>query len=196
MNLTSTKAVRTLAVLALVSGFGMAEAKAGMVILGTQVTGTLNFPALGGLNYFDPANRSVPSGFLNAAGPTVTIAEPAIEFGFQDFANRDTANFTDTQLIVTDIVSFGAAPFFMTFTDAAFTDLSLVSSNFPGLTGSISGNVITISSSRNFTRGTYTAIFNVNASAAVPEPSSLALTASAAALGFATWIRRRKRATA
>jgi hypothetical protein len=68
----------------------------------------------------------VPPGYLNDAGTTVTIAEPAIEFGAQTSTNLFTANFTDTQLIVTDMSSapFGGTSFLMSFTDSAFTGLS------------------------------------------------------------------------
>ncbi len=44
-------------------------------LIGQQVTGSLQFNG-GGLNYFDPANPTVPAGYLNTSSPTVTIAVP------------------------------------------------------------------------------------------------------------------------
>ncbi len=52
-------------------------------MIGTSVTGELLFdgdPA----ELLDPANLEVPGGYLNTAGTTVTISDPAVEFGFQD----------------------------------------------------------------------------------------------------------------
>ena len=49
-------------------------------LIGKPVTGSLQFNG-GGLNYFDPANPTVPTGYLNTSSPTVTIGDPAQEFG-------------------------------------------------------------------------------------------------------------------
>ena len=99
-------------------------------LIGTSVTGSLNFdgnPA----NFFDPANGFVPARFENAAGPTVTIDDFAPEFGFNDGANRDIANFTDGRLVIRDRATGGGSQkITLTFTDDAFAGISLVSSNF------------------------------------------------------------------
>ena len=147
------------------------------VLVGSSVTGTLQFGG-SGPNYFDPANGSVPGTTLNTSGITVTISASATEFGYLDSANNDLANFTATQLIVTDAVgATGASSWKMTFTSTAFTGISLVSSNFSGLTASFANNVITLVWGGTSTTGiTYTAIYNVNTpDAAVPDGGSTAL---------------------
>src|SRR5262245_10393541 len=80
------------------------------VLIGTTVTGSLT--GNGGVNVFDPANLMpptsfVPPGDLNATGTTVTIQDPATEFGAEsgdpspgsNFVLLE-ANFTDTALLI------------------------------------------------------------------------------------------------
>jgi hypothetical protein len=133
-------------------------------------------------NYYNSNNGFVPAGYLNSGlgSTTVTIGEPAIEFGFNDGANRDVTNFTDTQLVFTDL-SFsgccaGSAGITYTFTDSSFTSLSLVSTDFAGFSYSLNANTITFSFPTFSTTGntTKTAIFNVGTA---PEPGSIALVA-------------------
>jgi hypothetical protein len=50
-------------------------------LIGTSVTGSLQFGATVTPNYFNPANGFVPAGFLNTAGPTVGISSTSTEFG-------------------------------------------------------------------------------------------------------------------
>ena len=94
-------------------------------LIGSSVTGSLVFTGLTA-NYFDPTNGFVPAGYENTAGTTVTIASPAVEFGFQDAGNTDFTNFSATQFTVEDVLAPGAGgtdtAFTMTFTDTAFTD--------------------------------------------------------------------------
>lgn len=170
------------------------QARAGL--LGTSVTGSITFPSFSA-NFFDPANGLVPAGFLNSSpgGPTVTIAEPAIEFGYQDGANRDTANFTDTQLTVMDTVFSSATGFTMTFTDSAFTSLTLVANNFPGFSSSLVGNVITVSYTGTGSPAIFTATLNVGSSTGpspVPEPSTVVGAGTAILMGLAYAWRRRQ----
>lgn len=164
-------------------------------ILGSQVTGTINFGGPG-TNYFDPVNGFVPAGFLNTAGPTVTIADPAVEFGFEDGANRDTADFTGTQLIITDLVKSGAANWTMTFQDSAFVGATLteISDNFPtgGLTATLVGDTITVTWAGTNTPGNFTGVFDL-APAAVPEPSTIAAFGLLGACGL-VYVRRRTKA--
>jgi hypothetical protein len=136
-------------------------------LVGTQVTGSLDF--IGYMrNFFDPANGGVPAGYLNAAGTTVTISSNAVEFGFSDGTATVTADFTGTQLIVTDqpLRTGQFNPMQMVFTDSAFTNLSAASDSFPngGLSGSLAGAVITLNwSGGNLTNGqSVQAVFNVN----------------------------------
>jgi len=187
-------------VIAAVALLGMPAGTARADLIGTQVTGSLKFGSDPN-NYFDPMNGFVPSGFLNrTSGTTVTIAEPAVEFGFNDTANRYTANFTGTQLIITDSVFLGGpnSPVHMTFTDPAFAgfDFSRTSDNFPGgATSSLSGTTLTIEiqGASVSTGQTFQAIFGHAANNTVPEPTSLALfgLGAVAVAGWCRWKRRR-----
>jgi hypothetical protein len=160
--------------------FCMAVGSASATLIGTQVTGALYFlgyPA----NYFDPTTGRVPAGYLNTAGTTVTIATNAVEFGYSDGAVTVTADFTATQLVVTDHVLLTGAhynPLQLVFSNTAFSSLATVSDSFPngGLTSSLSGNVITLNwSGGSLTNGqTLQAIYNVNAPAAPPLSIQLA----------------------
>lgn len=93
-------------------------------------------------NWFDPANFAgayVPLGFLNKTeGPTVTIANPATEFGFVDsglpLPNYATANFTANGLSVdAENLWSSMVPWRMTFTSTAFVgqNLTLLDSTLP-----------------------------------------------------------------
>ena len=169
----------------LLAGFCLAllPARAGANgLIGTSVTGSLIFAGLTA-NYYDPANGYVPSGYENTAGTTVTVASPAVEFGFQDSGNTDLANFSASQFTIEDILSANAAvggidtAFTMSFTDPAFSGLGFAKAtdSFPhgGLTYSITGTTITI----HWAGGTinpnddYTSTFTM---ATVPEPSTWA----------------------
>jgi PEP-CTERM motif len=147
-------------------------------LIGTSVTGSLQFGATGTPNYFDPANGFVPAGFLNTAGPTVVISPTSTEFGFSDGANIDTADFTGTALTVTDNVLAGATNWIMTFTDTAFTGLNLVQGTDTftngGVTGALSGDKITLDWAGTFATGLMTTTFTLNpgTTTATPEPSS------------------------
>jgi hypothetical protein len=128
---------------------------------GQTITGTLAFGPNGafGGQYWSPN----------------TIVAPGT-FTYTDYANTDTAAFTDTTLTITDHVNSGANGWKMTFTDAAlpFTLLTEVSSNFaPGITFSDVAGIIEVDWLGTGTGGvTYTAVFNV---APVPEPGTLAI---------------------
>ena len=179
-------------------GFSPLPARAAGLI-GTSVTGKLMFAA-NPANYYDPANGYVPaSGYLNSAGPTVTVAAPAVEFGFNDNVNLDTVNFSASQFTIEDVVETGPfdAPFTMTFTDSAFAGMTFVKATdfFPnGLTYSVSGTTLTV----NWAGGTvtagddYTSTFTVKV---VPEPSAWAAVAMGMG-GLALVIRRKRRLTA
>ncbi len=165
-------------------------------LLGTTVTGSLKFD--GNINnYFDPAHAFVPAGYLNAAGTTVTIASPAVEFGFDDGFNLDTANFTGAQLTITDVVEQSGQTDFnvtMTFTDAAFAGMNVVELGdvFPngGFTAALAGDVLTLTWAGGAVNpGTLTATYALTA---VPEPASIAFFGTILA-GIGATIRARRR---
>jgi hypothetical protein len=151
-------------------------------LTGVQVDGTMtisNFPE----NYFDPGYGSVPAGYGNSTSANGVTIGNGTEFGYADGANTDTVDFTDTQLILTDVSNGGSAPISFSFTSltpGAFGGLSLVSSNFSEpLFYSLVGDTITVGWSEDyFTRGTqtFTAVFNVTPGAGgVPEPGTWAM---------------------
>lgn len=147
-------------------------------LLGASVNGSMQF-AGAGVNYFDPANGFVPAGFSNTAPGTnvVTIAEPAIEFGFDDDSNRNTANFTGSTLTLTDQASPGInTSVTYRFSSAVFVGLSLseLSDTFEngGATGTLVGDTITIVTPQFVSGGTFTAVYSLTAAA--PEPGTLA----------------------
>ncbi len=144
-------------------------------LVGTSVTGSLTFAA-DPSNYFDPAYGFVPAtGYLNASGTTVTISNSAVEFGFDDASSLISADFSDTQLTINDLIeTAGPTNSFQTlFTDTAFAgqSLALVSDSFPLADYSVAGDVITLDySGGNPTVGqTLTATFNL---VSTPEPAT------------------------
>lgn len=175
-------------------------------LVGTQVTGTLSFPGWSSFNFFDPGifggalHLVPPSGLNNTQGPTVTISATGTEFAYTDGSNAITADFTGTQLLVTDL-STGSTGWTMTFTDTSFAGLSLnAPSSLSGLTYSSAGDVLTINwagtASSSQPQPLYSAAFDVvdppPTGSGVPEPgSALYLFAALPAIGF--WARSRKR---
>ncbi len=168
-------------------------------LIGSSVTGSLEFSGIP-TNYFDPTFGYVPaSGYENSAGTTVTIASPAVEFGFQDTGNTDFVNFSASQFTLEDTLSSTAGgtdnPFTMTFTDTAFTGLGFAKAtdSFPngGLTYSLVGDVVTIywPGGPIHANDDYTSTFTM---LTVPEPSTwAAMAVGAGALGV-VWRRKRR----
>jgi hypothetical protein len=188
---------QALAAIVVLSGIVALPYRASAQLLGASTTGSVSFGGNGGPNYFDPINGFVPTGYSNKTqGTTVIIAEPPIEFGFQDSALFTSANFTNNQLIITHVASSSIGISTYTFTSAAFTSLSEVSDNFlnGGATGTLSQNRLEVIIPTYTTPGTYQAVFNVGsaASAATPEPGSFALLGALSAVGVAWYKRRRK----
>lgn len=189
--------MRTFSKLALVAGVAMLSTAANAQLNGRQVNGTINFGA-NPLNYYDPANGFVPAGFGNAGGQPVTIGG-GIEFGFFDGSNRDTADFTDTQLILRDEVFSSALNWTQTFTlfgGDPFSSLNLVSDSFvPGLTYSLNAGTIQINWAGTGAPNDFRAVFDVTAgSGAVPEPATWALMIGGFGL-VAGAMRRRRRSS-
>jgi hypothetical protein len=149
----------------------MAAATSGPVwastLIGTQVAGALHFQGYP-QNFFDPVNGNIPTGCLNLAGTTVIISSNAVEFGYADVTATITADFTGTQLVVTEspLNTTLYNPIQMVFTDSAFTNLSAASDGFPngGLAGSLNGGVITLNwAGGDLASGTSVqAVFRVN----------------------------------
>jgi hypothetical protein len=163
-------------------------------LIGSSVTGSMlvnNMPP----NYFDPAFGFVPStGYLNSAGTTVMVSASAVEFGYSDSKNLDTADFGAATLTLTDVSNGGSVPITYKFVDPAFAGLTLstLSNNFPtGSTAALAGTTLTLTTPMFIgTSGTFSAVFSLAAATAVPEPAPLAMTLGTLAFG-ALLIRRR-----
>ena len=161
-------------------------------LLGTSMTGSLKLNG-GSTNYFDPGNGQVPAGFLNTTqGMTVTVAEPAIEFGYADSSGSKSVNAAASLITLTSTESASnvAGPFVVDLTDAALLGATITqaTNTFPGLTFSLVGNKLTINAPSATSKGTRTATFDVKA-APVPEPA----TCAALAAGALALLRRRRR---
>ncbi len=150
-------------------------------LLGTSVTGQLTI-ANGVTNYFESANHEVPAGYGNSGlgtSTTVTIGS-GIEFGYNDGVNFDTVDFTGTMVTLQDVSQRNSGIIHYSFTDTAFTGLTLSqdSENFPnGVTATLVGDVLTISSAGFNSSGTFSAVYTLS-SAGVPEPSGWLLLAT------------------
>lgn len=199
LHLFPAPLMKKFVLLALVTTVALAVARTSQAagVIGTSVTGSLNFNG-GSTNYFDPSNGFVPAGYLNQSGTTVSIASPAVEFGFDDGFNTDTANFSAFQFTIEDSVAGdgGAGAFTMTFVDAAFSGLTLNQATdfFPGgLSYSLVGSTITINWAGGPVLGgdDYTSTFTL---AAVPEPSTWALLGFGAVGAGVVALRRRQTA--
>ncbi len=163
-------------------------------LLGTHVSGSLTFSG-GSVNYFDPLRGFVPTGYGNSVSPTNVTVGSDIEFGFKDFNNRDSANFTATGLAVRDVCladlhCSGSVPFQMRFTDLTFSSAALLTNDL-GVTFDFRGNTLTINYLPSPVRDdNAVAIFSLETAAATPEPGTIALVGTGI-VGATGAIRRR-----
>jgi hypothetical protein len=170
-------------VVALVAGGATTSAA---TLIGTSVTGSVKF-GINTRNYFDASNSFVPpTGFLNSppGTPTVTIASPAIEYGFGFGSDtKISADFGANTLTLSEQIPAALleAQHF-TFTDSAFAGLSLTETSdtfsHGGVTGTLVGNTLSI----EWPGGPIAAPQHVTAvfTFSVPEPASLGLLGIAA----------------
>jgi hypothetical protein len=203
----SSLSVVTAAAAVLLTVGVVGHAEAGLV--GTSVTGDVEFPTFfGTTNYFDFGNGFVPSGFLNDSGTTVTISATEPEFGFASSLAKVSADFAADQLTISNQIleldPNGISTYIFTFIDPAFLGQSFkkLSDTFNdgGLTGSLSGDEITLTWSANGRVepvATMGAVFQIGAASGVAEPSAWELMLLGfAGLGFGVYRRSRKEVTA
>jgi hypothetical protein len=186
--------LRSLLVFFALSSCGLAAHADGV---GTSVTGGLFFSdfisGYGTTNYFNPAQGYVPAGDGNTAGTTVTIGA-GTEFGYDDGANLNTADFTGSTLTISDVDTYGAYPFEMIFTDTAFTGFMQLT-NMSGFTYTFSGDTLKVffDGLDGGNPGTFTTTFSYTTpqtTTVTPEPSGLILLGTSA-LGLFGVARRR-----
>ncbi len=168
-------------------------------LLGTSVSGSLVFGG-GGANFYDPGNGFVPAGFGNSNphGPENVVIGSGTEFGFSDGANTDTADFNDTSLTITDVVTAtNDAQSTYTFTNTAFLGetVTQTSNTFPQtVTETLVGDVLTVdvAETGSANAGTKAVTFSFAPTVtAAPEPASLPLLVMGlAGLGMVMRIRR------
>ena len=165
-------------------------------LAGTSVTGSLVFTGLPS-NYFDPGYGFVPaSGYLNVSGTTVTISDTAVEFGYDDGASRISADFTNNQLVISDLIELTGPTngFQLRFTDSAFAGQYLIgnSDTLPLDGSTLVGDLITL----NYPGGNPTIGTTLSGSftlAPVPEPSTLGFACSSIFLLLAAFVARKYR---
>jgi len=172
--------------------FALSIAAGTSAMAATTINGEIYFGG-GSTNYYDPANGFVPTGVNNEAGLPVTV-DGGTEFGYEDSANLDAADFTSKHLTITDLVFEDAAPWEQRFTASTpgfFNNLTLVSTNFTGLTYSVTGNTLKLNWGGTDSPDLFTADFSFGS--AVPEPATWAMLIGG--FGLAGGALRRRRAT-
>jgi hypothetical protein len=178
----------------LAAAAALAITAAGSAQASTGVFGQLYFGS-DPLNYYLAANGYVPADFNNEFGNPVAI-DDGVEFGFQDGHNLDAADFTGTSLTLYDFVSdepddAGSAAWVQKFTSVTgmFNGLTLVSSNFQGLTYSLAGDTLTVNWDGTTGGGYYQADFTFNG---VPEPATWAMMITGFGMAGVALRRRRR----
>jgi hypothetical protein len=150
----------------------------------TTIKGILFFEPDPVGNAYDGSQFSTPPGVGNVAGPTVTVG-PGVEFGYEDPANTDTADFTETSLKIEDVTDAsqgGAAPWQQIFTantPGFFSNIVEGTDSFPnGVTFQVTDNkvtddTLTLNWGGSLASATQDVSFTFGSAA--PEPASWAL---------------------
>lgn len=154
---------------------------ANAALIGANVHGTLGF------NY--------PPGTGQFWNPQNVVVSPGIEYYYSDNSNVDEANFSNTQLIISDNVLASSSGWLMSFQSPAFLGaaVSEVSDNFTfgGVNFNTLGDTLTFTWGGTGFKGQLTAVYDITP-ASVPEPATLSVFGfGLAGLGF--MLRRRKR---
>jgi len=178
--------------LGLIAALALSIAAGASAMAATTIKGELYFDG-GSTNYYDPANGFVPAGFNNETGSTVAV-DGGTEFGFQDSANLDAADFTSTHLTITDVVFEDALPWEQRFTASTpgfFNGITLLSSNFTGLTYSVAGDTLKLNWVGTNSSSDIPFVAEFGFGSAVPEPATWAMLIGGFGLAGAALRRRR-----
>lgn len=155
---------KTLAAIAASIGLFGASVPAHAGLLGDSVFGTLCFNVGATCQFWSPQNATIGAG---------------VEYFYNDGANTDTADFSDTQLVVTDLVKSNANGWVMTFkiADLVGATVTEASDNFTngGVGFALVGDTLSLTwNGTGRTDGLLTAVYNIR-TGQVPEPTSIAL---------------------
>ena len=182
----------SVAIIALAAALtGATNGRAATSLIGTTVSGSLNFPTPGTENYFDPTYSFSRSDWDNYSQGTNVVIDGNVTFGYTSYYYVYEVTFSANSFSIFGGQYNGAfPPAYFTFTDPAFASVSGIYSSFPsGATATLTGDTLSI-----YTPGApyVGADYGISGDIAVvtPEPSSLSLGLAAAGSGLVALRRR------